>query len=337
MELQTVWFILIGILFTGFFLLEGFDYGVGILLPFLGKDDTDRRVIINSIGPFWDGNEVWLITAGAAMFAAFSNWYATLFSGFYLALVLMLLALIVRGVGFEFRSKDERPAWRTLWDWMIFVGSLVPALLWGVAFANVVRGVPIDANMQYVGGFWNLLNPYALLVGVAAVSVFTLHGAIFLSLKTRDELVERAHSASVRLWAPTAALVFVGIIAGYFATDMFSHRGPFLWLFALAVGAVLLAAGWFIRARRHGWAFVMSSLTITLTCMTVALGMYPRVMVSSLNDNWSLTIYNASSSQYTLQVMSIIALVFLPIVLLYQGWSYWVFRKRVGREDTLEY
>ena len=172
MELQTVWFILIGILFTGFFLLEGFDYGVGILLPFLGKDDTDRRVIINSIGPFWDGNEVWLITAGGAMFAAFPNWYATLFSGFYLALVLMLVALIVRGVGFEFRSKDKHPAWRKLWDWVIFVGSLVPALLWGVAFANMVRGVPIDADMQYVGGFWNLLNPYALLSGVAAVSVF---------------------------------------------------------------------------------------------------------------------------------------------------------------------
>jgi cytochrome d ubiquinol oxidase subunit II len=337
MELQTVWFSLIWILFTGFFLLEGFDYGVGILLPFLGKDDTDRRVIINSIGPFWDGNEVWLITAGAAMFAAFANWYATMFSGFYLALVLMLLALIVRGVGFEFRSKDQRPAWRTLWDWMIFVGSLVPALLWGVAFANVVRGVPIDANMQYAGGFWNLLNPYALLVGVATVLVFTLHGAVFLSLKTTDELVERAHGASARLFVPTAALVIVGIIAGYFATDLFGHRGPILWLFAVAVVAVLLAVGWFVRARRHGWAFVMSSLTIALTCMTVALGMYPRVMVSSLNGNWSLTVQNASSSQYTLQIMSIIALVFLPIVLLYQGWSYWVFRKRVGREDTLEY
>jgi cytochrome d ubiquinol oxidase subunit II len=337
MELQTVWFSLIWILFTGFFLLEGFDYGVGILLPFLGKDDTDRRVIINSIGPFWDGNEVWLITAGAAMFAAFANWYATMFSGFYLALVLMLLALIVRGVGFEFRSKDQRPAWRTLWDWMIFVGSLVPALLWGVAFANVVRGVPIDANMQYAGGFWNLLNPYALLVGLATVLVFTLHGAVFLSLKTTDELVERAHGASARLFVPTAALVIVGIIAGYFATDLFSHRGPILWLFAVAVVAVLLAVGWFVRARRHGWAFVMSSLTIALTCMTVALGMYPRVMVSSLNGNWSLTVQNASSSQYTLQIMSIIALVFLPIVLLYQGWSYWVFRKRVGREDTLEY
>ena len=337
MELQIVWFILIGILFTGFFLLEGFDYGVGILLPFLGKDDTDRRVIINTIGPFWDGNEVWLVTAGGAMFAAFPNWYATLFSGFYLALVLMLVALIVRAVGFEFRSKDTHPAWRKLWDWMIFAGSLVPALLWGVAFANMIRGVPIDADMQYVGGLWNLLNPYALLAGVAAVSVFALHGAIFLSLKTKDELMERAHKAAARLWAPTVALVLVAIIAAYFATDMFSHRGPILWLFALAAGAALLAAGWFIRVRRHGWAFVMSSLTITLTCMTVALGLYPRVMVSSLNSKWSLTIYNASSSHYTLQVMSVVALIFVPLVLLYQGWSYWVFRQRLGREDTLEY
>ena len=337
MELQTVWFILIGILFTGFFLLEGFDYGVGILLPFLGKDDTDRRVIINSIGPFWDGNEVWMVTAGGAMFAAFPNWYATLFSGFYLALVLMLVGLIVRGVGFEFRSKDKHPAWRKLWDWMIFAGSLVPALLWGVAFANMIRGVPIDADMQYVGGFWNLLNPYALLSGLAAVAIFVLHGAIFLSLKTKDELVERAHKAAARLWAPTVALVLVAIIAAYFATDIFSHRGPILWLFALAAGAALLAAGWFIRARRHGWAFAMSSLTIALTCLTVALGLYPRVMVSSLNDSWSLTIHNASSSPYTLQVMTVVALIFVPVVLLYQGWSYWVFRKRIGRKDTLEY
>ena len=337
MELQTVWFILIGVLFTGFFLLEGFDYGVGILLPFLGKDDTDRRVIINSIGPFWDGNEVWMLTAGGAMFAAFPNWYATMFSGFYLALVLMLAALIVRGVGFEFRSKDKNPTWRKLWDWMIFIGSLVPALLWGVAFANVVRGVPIEADMQYVGGFWNLLNPYALLAGVAAVSVFTLHGATFLSLRTKNELLERAQKAAARLWVPTVVLVLASIIAAYFATDMFSHRGAILWLFALAAAAALLAAGWFIRTGRHGWAFILSSLTIVLTCLTVALGLYPRVMVSSLDADWSLTIYNASSSEYTLQVMTIVALIFVPIVLLYQGWSYWVFRKRIGREDTLEY
>jgi cytochrome d ubiquinol oxidase subunit II len=337
MELQTVWFILIGVLFTGFFLLEGFDYGVGILLLFLGKDDIERRLIINSIGPVWDGNEVWLITAGAAMFAAFANWYATMFSGFYLALVLMLLALIVRGIAFEFRSKDERPSWRTLWDWMIFVGSLVPALLWGVAFANVVRGVPIDAEMQYVGGFWNLLNPYALLAGLAAVSAFALHGATFLGLKTKDELLERAEKAAAQLWLPTVVLVLAAMIAGIFATDIFSQRGALLWVVAAAACVALLAAGWFIRARRHGWAFIMSSLTITLTCVTVALGLYPRLMVSSLNPEWNLTIYNASSSEYTLRVMGIIVLIFLPIVLIYQGWSYWVFRKRIGREDELEY
>jgi cytochrome d ubiquinol oxidase subunit II len=217
------------------------------------------------------------------------------------------------------------------------VGSFVPALLWGVAFANMVRGVPIDADMQYVGGFWNLLNPYALLAGVAAVSAFALHGATFLGMKTKDDLLEKAEKAAARLWLPSVVLIFAAMIAGIFATDMFSHGGPVLWVAALAAGVALLAAGWFIRQRRHGWAFVMSSLTIALTCLTVALGLYPRLMVSSLNDAWSLTIYNSSSSQYTLQVISIIALIFVPIVLLYQGWSYWVFRNRIGREDTLEY
>jgi cytochrome d ubiquinol oxidase subunit II len=337
MDLNTVWFVLVSVLVVGFFLLEGFDYGVGILLPMLGKDDQDRRVLINSIGPFWDGNEVWLITAGGAMFAAFPNWYATMFSGFYLALMVMLLALIVRGVAFEFRSKDKHPRWRNLWDWMIFVGSLVPALLWGVAFANLLHGVPIDANMQYAGNFWDLLNPYALLGGLATLSSFTLHGAVFLSLKTKGEIMERAHTAASRLWLPVVVCVLAFVIAGYFATDMFSRLGINPGPVPLGAGAALLAAGWFIRQRRHGWAFVMTSLTIALSAFTVAIGLYPRVMVSSLNPDWSLTIYNASSSPYTLRVMTIVALIFVPIVLIYQGWSYWVFRKRVGREDSLEY
>ena len=337
MDLNTVWFILITVLFVGFFLLEGFDYGVGILLPFLGKDDTDRRVIINTIGPVWDGNEVWLITAGGAMFAAFPNWYATMFSGFYLALVLVLLALIVRGVGFEFRSKDQHPTWRALWDWMIFAGSLVPALLWGVAFGNLIRGVPIDAEMQYVGGFWNLLNPYALSAGLASLSAFALHGAVFLSLKTKGEIMERAHNAAARLWLPTVVLVLGWVVASYLATDMFVRLGLNPGAIPLGAGVALLVVGWFIRQRRHGWAFLMTSLTIALSSITVAMGLYPRVMVSSLSDEWSLTIYNASSSPYTLRVMTIIALIFVPIVLIYQGWSYWVFRKRIGREDSLEY
>lgn len=337
MDLNSVWFVLVTVLFIGFFLLEGFDYGVGILLPYLGKDDTDRRVIINTIGPVWDGNEVWLITAGGAIFAAFPQWYATMFSGFYLALVLMLLALIGRGVGFEFRSKDRRPTWREVWDWLIFAGSLVPALLWGVAFGNLVRGVPINADLQYVGSFWTLLNPYALLDGLTFVSIFVLHGAIFLSLKTKGEIAERAHRAALRLWLPTVVLVFAYVIASYFATDMFTRLGINPGPVPLGAGVALLAAGWCIRQRYHGWAFVTTSLTIALSTITVTMGLYPRVMVSSLNPDWSLTIYNASSSPYTLRVMTIVALVFVPIVLLYQGWSYWIFRKRIGREDSLEY
>jgi cytochrome d ubiquinol oxidase subunit II len=195
-DLNTLWFILITVLFIGYFILEGFDYGVGILLPFLGKDDQDRRVMINTIGPFWDGNEVWLLTAGGAIFAAFPHWYATMFSGFYIALVLMLLALIVRGVAFEFRSKDQHPAWRRTWDWAIFVGSFIPALLWGVALGNLLIGVPIDANMNYVGGFFNLLNPYALLGGLTTLSLFILQGAIFLGLKTEGQIAERAIAAT---------------------------------------------------------------------------------------------------------------------------------------------
>lgn len=330
MDLNTFWFILITILFTGFFFLEGFDYGVGILLPFLGKNDAERRTIINTIGPFWDGNEVWLITAGGAMFAAFPNWYATLFSGFYLALILMLVALIVRGVAFEFRSRDERPAWRTFWDWMIFVGSVLPGFLWGVAITDIIQGVPIDAQMNYVGGFWNLLNPYALLGGLAFVALFTLHGAIFLSLRTEGDILERAYKAANRAWLPAVILIFAFVIVGYFTTDVFVRLGVDPGVAPLGAGAALLSVGWFVRARHIGWAFIMTGLTIVLSTLTVFLGLFPRVMISSLNPNWNLTIYNASSSPYTLTVMSWIAIGFVPIVLAYQAWNYWVFRKRLG-------
>ena len=337
MDLNTLWFILIAVLFVGYFFLEGFDFGVGILLPFLGKDDKDRRVIINTIGPFWDGNEVWLLTAGGATFAAFPNWYATMFSGFYLALFLMLVALIVRGVAFEFRSKDKNPAWRKLWDWMIFVGSLVPALLWGVAIANLVRGVPINAQMTYVGGFWNLLNPYALAGGLASLAVFALHGAIFLALRTKDDMLGKARAAARRLWLPAVVLAALFAGASYLATDVFTRLGVDPGVIPIGAVVALLATGWFIRSRREGWAFAMTGLAIALSTITVFMGLYPRVMVSSLNPDWSLTIYNASSSPYTLKVMSIVALIFVPIVLIYQGWSYWIFRERIGREHSLKY
>lgn len=337
MDLNTIWFILITVLFIGFFFLEGFDYGVGILLPFLGKDDRSRRVIINSIGTFWDGNEVWMITAGGAMFAAFPNWYATLFSGFYLALVIMLLALIARGVAFEYRSKRDSAQWRNRWDWVIFIGSFVPALLWGVAISNIIRGVPIDQNMNYTGNFFTLLNPYSLVGGITSLFLFTLHGSIFLSLKLTDELLESARKTAGKLWLPTTLVLFVYVVYGYFATDMFSKLGINPGVIPILAGIAILSVGYLLKIKREGWAFVMTGITIAFSTITIFMGLFPRVMVSSSNSDWSLTIYNASSSPYTLQVMSIVALIFVPIVLAYQAWSYWIFRKRISTKSKLEY
>lgn len=337
MDLNIVWFILITILFIGFFFLEGFDYGVGILLPFLGKDDRSRRAVINTIGPHWDGNEVWLLTAGGASFAAFPNWYATMFSGFYLALVVMLLALIARGVAFEYRSKREDKTWRTRWDWVIFVSSFIPALLWGVAISNLIRGVPIDENMNFTGNFFTLLNPYSLVGGLSSLALFTLHGSLFLSLKLTDELLENARKAAKKLWLPATVLLFVYVVYGYFETDMFSKLGVNPGVIPILADVVLLSVGYLLKIQKEGWAFVMTAFTITFSTITVFMGLFPRVMVSSLNPDWSLTIYNASSSPYTLQVMSIVALIFVPIVLAYQIWTYWIFRKRISTKSKLEY
>jgi cytochrome bd ubiquinol oxidase subunit II len=335
MDLNILWFILIAVLFAGFFLLEGFDYGVGILLPFLGRDDDDRRVIVNAIGPFWDGNEVWLLTAGGAMFAAFPNWYATMFSGMYIALLVMLIALILRGVAFEFRGKDTRASWRSFWDWMIFLGSGVPALLWGVAFGNLVRGVPIDAKMNYTGDFFTLLNPYALVVGLYGLVLMTFHGANFLALKTDGTIAERARNTAARVWLPTVVLLFVALAASYLATDMYTKLGVNPGVIPILGGAALLSAGWFVRRHHDGWAFAMTAVTIVTTVFTVFLTLFPRVMISSTDPRFSLTIYNASSSPYTLTVMSIVALIFLPIVLMYEGWTYYVFRQRVSKKSLV--
>lgn len=337
MDLNTVWFVLIAVLFIGFFILEGFDYGVGILLPILGKNDRERRVIINTIGPVWDGNEVWIITAGGAIFAAFPHWYATMFSGFYLALVLLLFALIIRGVAFEFRSKDKHPAWRATWDWAIFFGSLIPALLWGVAMGNLLSGVPIDANMHYVGTFFDLLTPYALIAGIASLTMFILHGALFLNLKTTGIIRDRSFKITKTVGPIATLAIFAFVIATYWFTDAFTGLGVNPGLIPISAAGTLLAAGWFIHHSRTGWAFLMTSLTITFSVITIFEALFPRVMVSTLNPDWSLTIYNASSSPYTLQIMSVVALIFVPIVLLYQGWTYWVFRQRIGTESTLTY
>lgn len=337
MDLNTLWFVLVAVLFVGFFFLEGFDFGVGILLPFLGKDDISRRVIINTIGPHWDGNEVWLLTAGGAIFAAFPNWYATMFSGFYLALFLLVASLVIRAVAFEYRSKVEDPRWRNMWDWGIFVGSFVSALLWGVALANLIRGVPIDETMTYTGTFFTLLNPYALVGGLATLSLFTLHGAIFLTLKTTDDILESARAIAKKLWPVTAIVLFVFVAYSYVETDMFAALGINPGSIPIIAMLAILSVGTFLKAQKEGWAFIMTGITIAFSTIIVFTGLFPRVMVSSTNPEWSLTIYNASSSDYTLGVMSIVAAVFVPLVLLYQGWSYWVFKKRVSKDSELEY
>lgn len=335
MDLQTLWFILIAVLFTGFLFLEGFDYGVGILLPFVAKEDRERRMVVNSIGPVWDGNEVWLLTAGGAMFAAFPNWYATLFSGFYLALFLILIALIIRGVAFEFRSKDNHPRWRALWDIAIFIGSSIPALLWGVAFGNILRGVAIDASMTYVGSFFDLLNPFALVGGLVTLSLFTLHGALFLELKVDGIIRERVQRLTRQLVIPVIvlALVFVGFSA--LQTDLLQRLNIVNVLGLVMAVAGLLWTAFHIFRANFGRAFFGTGLTVVGVVALIFGTLFPRVMPSTLG--FDLTIYNASSSQYTLQVMTVIALTVVPIVLLYQGWTYWVFRKRLTSDSHLEY
>ncbi len=336
MDWNTVWFMLIAVLFIGFFFLEGFDYGVGILLPFLGRNDKERRAIINTIGPFWDGNEVWMITAGGAMFAAFPHWYATLFSGFYLALALLLLALIARGVAFEFRSQVEDPKWRNLWDKAIFWGSLLPALLWGVTMSNILRGVPVDETMTYVGGFFNLLNPYALLGGITFVLVFTLHGALFLSLKLAGEMADRAAAMAEKVWPFAVGVFALFAIATIFVLGDAPNKVPAVVIAILALLAIA-ASKLFIQKEAMGKAFISVAVGIALTTVALFVGLFPRVLVSSLDPAYSLTIYTASASQYTLKTMTIVAAILVPIVLVYQGWTYWIFRQRIGKKSKLTY
>ena len=338
MDLNTIWFILIAVLYTGFFVLEGFDFGVGMLVPFLSKDDTERRAMLNTIGPHWDGNEVWLLTAGGATFAAFPHWYATLFSGFYLPLFLVLVALILRGVALEFRSKDANPKWRALWDWCIFAGSVVPPLLLGIAFTNILRGVPINGNMQYDGNLLTLLNPYALVGGLAVALTFLLHGGLFLCMKTSGALFEKSLSFVRQMWILVVIELLAVLIGTYRATDIINHRGLLAWIVPILGIVAILAAGYFIRLGKERWAFLMTTLTIIIALASFFMALYPRVMVSSWGPIYDLTVKNASSSPYTLKIMTIVAVIFVPIVLIYQAWSYRVFRKRIeNKPETLTY
>jgi cytochrome d ubiquinol oxidase subunit II len=331
MDYALIWFILIGILFTGYFFLEGFDFGVGMLMPFMGKEDADRQVVIKTIGPYWDANEVWLLTAGGAMFAAFPHWYATLFSGFYLALFLILIALIFRAVGLEFRSKAPDKWWRAACDQAIFWGSFLPALLWGVAIANLVRGVPIGADMNFQGTLFTLLNPFSLLGGAVSVSIFLLHGALFLSLRTTDDLRAKALKFARNLWLPAALILAAFSLWGFSESVLFEGMGLIPGTLPVLAVVFYVAAFPLIQMKREGWAFTLVGLTIVTATVVAFQGLFPRVMPSSIDSAFDLTIYNASSSQMTLQIMFVVALLFVPIVLAYQGWSYWVFRKRVTR------
>ena len=337
MELHTLWFILVAVLWIGYFTLEGFDFGVGMLLPVLAKGEKERRVLYNAIGPTWDANEVWVLTAGGAIFASFPFWYATLFSGFFLPLLLILVALIVRNLAFDYRSKKDDATWRRNWDWAAIIGSYVPALLWGVAFANIVGGTPIEPlgdnpatafYLEYTGTpVLQLLNPLGLLGGLVTVTLFMTHGAMFIALKTDGEIRHRARAFAVKIGLVAAVLAVV------FLVWMQVRTGSVLSavLFAVAAAALLGALA-MARAGREGVAFSATFLTIALAVAGLFAALFPDVMPSTVDASYSLTVSNASATDSTLTVMTVVALIFTPVVLIYQGWTYWVFRKRISTD-----
>ncbi|MFF9913401.1 cytochrome d ubiquinol oxidase subunit II [Streptomyces sp. NPDC013457] len=327
MELHNVWFVLIAVLWIGYFFLEGFDFGVGVLTKLLARGRTEKRVLINTIGPVWDGNEVWLLTAGGATFAAFPEWYATLFSGFYLPLLIILVCLIIRGVAFEYRAKRPDENWQRNWEEAIFWTSLIPAVLWGVAFGNIVRGVKIDSEMEYVGTFGDLLNPYALLGGLVTLALFTFHGTVFAALKTVGDIRARARALALKLGLLTAVLALVFLVWTQVDKGDGWSLGAMLVAVVSLVGAIVA-----IKVGREGWSFALSGVTIAAAVAMLFFTLFPNVMPSSLNPEWSLTVTNASSSPYTLKIMTWCAAIAAPLVMLYQGWTYWVFRKRIGTQ-----
>jgi cytochrome d ubiquinol oxidase subunit II len=325
------WYIVIALLWTGFFILEGFDFGVGMLHVPVGRDEAGRRAAINTIGPLWDGNEVWLIVAGAAMFAAFPGWYATMFSGFYLALVLLLASLIVRGVSFEYRGKRDAARWRRTWDAALTVGSLLAPLLLGVALGDLLHGLPINASQNYTGSFWDLLQPYGVFTGITLVLICLLHGATFLCLKTTGDMRDRAALLARRV-APAAGALVLGFVIWTHVT-----AGTTFFLNPAELLAVLaaIAAVWLVYEGRAGFAFAATTVTIAACILSIFVGLYPNVMVSSTSKAYSLTVHNTASGAYSLKAMTVVVVLFLPLVLGYQTWTYYVFRRRVSREEFL--
>src|SRR5580693_1715077 len=329
MALVPFWFIVIAVLWTGFFVLEGFDFGVGMLHSFVGRDDVDRRAAINTIGPLWDGNEVWLIVAGAAMFAAFPGWYATMFSGLYLAIVLLLISLIIRGVAFEYRGKRDAARWRRTWDVLLTTGSLLAPLLIGVALGDLLYGLPINSSQNYTGSFWNLLQPYALLTGITLVLVCALYGATFLSLKTTGDMRERSGRLARRVAPVTGAAVVAFAIWTHVTASTTFFLNPVELLAVLAV----IAAIWLVYDHREGFAFAATTVTMAASIVAIFTGLYPNVMVSSTSAADNLTVHNTASGAYSLKVMTVVVIIFLPFVLAYQTWTYYVFRRRVSTQE----
>ncbi|MEJ2697787.1 MAG: cytochrome d ubiquinol oxidase subunit II [Candidatus Sulfobium sp.] len=337
MLFQIIWFVLWGILWAVYFMLDGFDLGAGILQRFVGRNDTERRMVINTFGPVWDGNEVWLITAGGATFAAFPTTYALMFSYLYTPLLIILFALILRGVSFEFRGKSESRSWRNLWDIAIFLGSFVPTLLFGVAFGNIFQGLPMD-GAGYHGDLFYLLNPYGLLTGLFFVLMFLVHGALWLTIRTDGLVSERAARTSEALWGALFIVAAAFLAYTYFATNLYVNylRHLFLFVIPLTAVAALLGMRFFITKERYLAAFWSSCVTILTVTLTGVTGLYPNLIPSNIDSAYSLTIFNSSSSAYTLKIMTVVALIFVPIVIAYQIWTYSTFRHKIRESDVSE-
>lgn len=334
MEFQIIWFILWGVLWAVYFMLDGFDFGAGILHRFIGKTDIERRVIINTVGPVWDGNEVWLITAGGATFAAFPTTYALMFSYLYTPLLIILFALIFRGVAFEFRGKVKNSSWIKAWDLAITLGSFIPALLFGVAFGNIFQGLPIDAE-GYHGTLFTLLNPYGLLTGILFLLLFIVHGALWLSIKTEGIVDERARKVVAKGWYLLLVVAVIFLIHTAFATNLYKNfiENP-LWFIVPALGVFsLLGIKVFSLKERYLNAFYSSCITILMVTFTGVIGLYPNLIPSKINPEYSLTIFNSSSSPYTLKIMTIVAIMFVPVVIAYQIWVYRIFRHKINTDE----
>jgi len=337
MELQTIWFFLWGLLWALYFMTDGFDLGIGTLYPILGRSNADKQTMINAMGPLWDGNEVWLLTAGGVTFAAFPLVYAVMFSSLYTALMLILFALIIRGVSFEFRNKIDSPAWIKVWDTCIFVGSIAPAILFGVAFANIFRGIPIDGEGLFQGNLFTLLNPYGLLGGVLFLLLFVQHGANWIIIKSDGDIQERAINMSKNIWPILLAVAVIFLVASWFATPLYQNylANPLLFVVILGTVAALLGIRFFLNRQNWFKTWFASAFTIVGATFFGVIGLYPNLFPSSIDPAFSLSAHNASSSPMTLKIMLMVVILFMPLVLAYQIWTYFTFKDKVQQEDWM--